>query len=112
MTTVRFIQSCDLIRLICIGAGMGSGESTHVTPMCPGFDSQTWRQIWVEFIVGSRPCSEVFFRALQLSPLLKNQNKYPILSGHCPHIVKSISLSCHGIMCYTNLPVHFFFYNK
>ena len=29
--------------------------------MWPGFDSQTPRQMWVEFVVGSRPCSERFF---------------------------------------------------
>ena len=28
--------------------------------MCPGFDSQTRRNMWVEFVVGSRPCSEGF----------------------------------------------------
>ena len=87
---------------------MGSGESIRVTLRCPRFNSQTWCQIWVDFVAGTRPCSErFFFRVLQLSPLLKNQNKYSILSGHCPHTVKSISLSCHGIMCYTNL--HFCF---
>ena len=26
--------------------------------MCPGFDSR--RHMWVEFVVGSRPCSEGF----------------------------------------------------
>ena len=26
--------------------------------MCPGFDSRTRRYKWVEFVVGSRPCSE------------------------------------------------------
>ena len=29
--------------------------------MWPGFDSRTRRQMWVEFVVGSRPCSERFF---------------------------------------------------
>ena len=28
--------------------------------MCPGFDSRTRRHMWVEFVVGSRPCSEGF----------------------------------------------------
>ena len=28
--------------------------------MWPGFDSQTCRHMWVEFVVGSRPCSEDF----------------------------------------------------
>ena len=30
-------------------------------PMWPGFDSRTRRHMWVEFVVGSRPCSERFF---------------------------------------------------
>ena len=37
------------------------GESTRLPPMWPGFDSQTRRHMWVEFVVGSRPCSERFF---------------------------------------------------
>ena len=28
--------------------------------MWPGFKSRTWRHIWVEFVVGSFPCSEGF----------------------------------------------------
>ena len=28
--------------------------------MCPGFDSRTWRHMWVEFVVGSCPCSKGF----------------------------------------------------
>ena len=30
-------------------------------PMWPGFESRTGRHMWVEFVVGSRPCSEGFF---------------------------------------------------
>ena len=37
-----------------------SGESTRLTPMCPGFDSRTQRHKWVELVVGSRPCYEGF----------------------------------------------------
>ena len=37
-----------------------SGESARLPPMCPGFDSRTRRQMWVEFVVGSRLCSEGF----------------------------------------------------
>jgi len=40
--------------------GWHSGESARLPPVCPGFDSQTWRHMWVEFVVGSRPCSEYF----------------------------------------------------
>jgi len=40
--------------------GWRSGESTHLPPMCPGFDSLTRCHMWVEFVVGSRLCSEGF----------------------------------------------------
>ena len=30
------------------------------SPPGPGFDSQTWRHMWVEFVASSRPCSEGF----------------------------------------------------
>ena len=40
-------------------------------PIWPGFDSQTQRHMWVEF-VGSLICSESFVpRVLRFSPLLK-----------------------------------------
>ena len=41
--------------------GWRSGESTRLPPMWPGFDSRTRRHMWVEFVVGSCPCSERFF---------------------------------------------------
>ena len=40
--------------------GWQSGESARLPPMCPGFDSRTWHHMWIEFVVGSRPCSEGF----------------------------------------------------
>ena len=36
-----------------------AGMSTRIPPLWPGFDSQTWRHMWVEF-VGSLLCSERF----------------------------------------------------
>ena len=41
--------------------GWCSGESTRLPPTWPGLDSRSWRHMWVEFIVGSSPCSESFF---------------------------------------------------
>ena len=38
----------------------GRQESTRLPPMCPGFDFRTQRHMRVEFVVGSRPCSEGF----------------------------------------------------
>jgi len=59
-----------------------SGESTCLPSMSPGFDSPTPRHMWVEFVVGSHPCSEVFLQVLQFCPLLQNKHfQIPILSG-------------------------------
>ena len=38
-----------------------SGESTPLPPMWPGCNSQVWCHMWVEFVVGSLPCSNRFF---------------------------------------------------
>ena len=40
--------------------GWRGGESTRLPPMWPGFDSRSRCHMWVEFVVGSRPCSEGF----------------------------------------------------
>ena len=40
--------------------GWRSAESTRLPPMWPRFDSWSWCHAWVEFVVGSRPCSEGF----------------------------------------------------
>ena len=40
--------------------GWRSGESTRLPPMWPWFDSRSRCHMWVEFVVGSRPCSEGF----------------------------------------------------
>ena len=42
------------------GQGWRSDESTRLPPMWPGFDSRYRCRMWVEFVVGSRPCSEGF----------------------------------------------------
>ena len=44
----------------CREAGVHSGESACLPPMCPGFKSWNHCHMWVEFVVGSRPCSEGF----------------------------------------------------
>ena len=42
--------------------------------MWPGFDSRTQRQMWVEFVVGSRPCSERSFSGYSGFPLSSKTN--------------------------------------
>lgn len=39
--------------------GWCSAESAHLSPMCPGFDSQIWSRKWAE-LVGYHLCSKRF----------------------------------------------------
>ena len=54
--------------------GLRSGESTHLPPMWPGFESRHRRHMWVEFVVGSLPCSERFFSWYSGFPLSLKTN--------------------------------------
>ena len=62
------------------GAGWRTGESARLPPVCPGFDSRTRCHMWIEFAVGSRPCSEGFspgspvFLPLKKKPTFLNSN--------------------------------------
>ena len=56
-----------MLVVVCGEQGWCSGESTRLPSMWPEFDSRTRRHMWVEFVVGSRPCSERFFFGLTLS---------------------------------------------
>ena len=53
--------------------GWHSGESARLPPMCPGFNSRTWRHKWAEF-VGSPLCSERFFSGYSSFPLSPKTN--------------------------------------
>ena len=46
---------------LLVKQGWRSGESTRLPPNWPGFRSWRQRHMWVEFVVGSFPCSERFF---------------------------------------------------
>ena len=52
------VGTCMAIRPSTGEQGWRSGESARLPPMWPGFDSQSRCHMWVEFVVGSRPCSE------------------------------------------------------
>ena len=43
----------------CGEQGSHSGESARLPPLWPGFNCQTWRHMWIEFIVGFSPGSPV-----------------------------------------------------
>ena len=73
--------------------------------MWPRFDSRTRCHMWVEFVVGSRPCSdllcEVFLRVLRFSPLPKNQHfQIPTRSGICGPQVCQLqeTVKCHPFL--------------
>ena len=75
--------------------------------MWPGFDSQSRRHMWVEFVVGSRPCSERFFSGYSSFPLSSKTNiskfQFDLESeGH-----KFISL---GLLCATLVKQRLFIY--
>ena len=70
--------------------GWRSGESARLPPMWPGFESWRRRHMWVEFVVGSVPCSERFFSGYSGFPLsLKIHFQIPIRSGTHGHISTS-----------------------
>ena len=99
----------------CIWDGASSGESTHLPPMWPGFDSQSWRHMWVnEFVVGSHPCSKKSFSDTSVFPSPQKPTfLIPIRSGECPHTEKHIILIIlswnYAPYKFTNL---YIFYNE
>ena len=63
--------------------GWCSGESTCLPPMWPGFDSQSRRRLWVEFVVGSRLCYEGFSPGTPVflppqKPMLKSKFQFDL----------------------------------
>ena len=70
--------------------GWRSGESARLPPMCPGFDSQTRRHMWVEFAVGSHPCSEGFSPG---SPVFLPPQKLTFLNSNSIGNWRATSLS-------------------
>ena len=59
-----------------------SGDSTRFPPMWPGFDSQTPRHMWVEF-VGSVLCTKRFSPGAPVSPLLKKEPTFDLICVNC-----------------------------
>ena len=54
--------------------GWRSGESARLPPVWSGFKSWRRRHVWVEFVVGSLPCSERFFSVYSGFPLSSKTN--------------------------------------
>ena len=75
-----------------------SGESARLPPMCPGFDSRTRRHMWIEFVVGSRPCSEVFSPG---SPVFLPPQKPIFLNFNWIRNSRATGLSVEELLCVT-----------
>ena len=86
-----FSQATQSTLHFCGEQGWRSGENTRLPPMWPGFKSWRRRHMWVEFVVGSLPCSVRFFSGCSGFPLsLKNQHfQIPIRSGTHGHVSTS-----------------------
>ena len=50
------------------------GALRRLSPMLCGLGTRTRRHMWVEFVVGSRPCSERFFSGYSGFPLSSKTN--------------------------------------
>ena len=85
-------------------------------------DSRTWRHMWIEFVIGSCPCSEKFlygYSDFLLSKTKQNKTKqktsifkFPaIRSRKCPHIVKRICLLISSWKC-ALYEISFYFLNN
>ena len=76
--------------------GGRSGESARLSPLWPGFDSRTRRHMWVEFVVGSLPCSEGFSPGSPaFLPPQKPTLQIAIRSGNEGHGFVSFAVKCY-----------------
>ena len=67
--TCVFPSASFILKVYLFGEqGWRSGESTRLPPMWTGFKSRRRRHMWVEFVVGSLPCSERFFPSTPVFP--------------------------------------------
>ena len=64
---------------LCQGTILGEqgwccGEGTRLPPVWPGFKFRRRSHVWVEFAVGSLPCSNGFFSGYSVFTSPKNQH--------------------------------------
>ena len=68
-------------------------------PMWPRFNSRTRRQMWVEFVVGSRPCPKRFFSGYSGFPLSSKTNiskfQFDLESEGHRFVSRNRLLNCH-----------------
>ena len=67
-------SSCHVRHVKMTGMSQVQWWCTCLPPMWPGFKSWHRSHMWVEFVVGSLPCSERFFTGLPAFPSPQNQH--------------------------------------
>ena len=92
--------------LIYMGSkGWRSGESARLPPMWPGFKSRRRRHIWVEFVVGSLPCSYRFFSGYSGFPLSSKANTSKFQFDQ-----ESGKRRTTMWMCYVQIVIYYYYY--
>ena len=95
---VELKQLAD-VQMVKMGEqGWRSGESARFPPMWPEFDSRTRRHMWVEFVVGSRPCSEGFSPG---SPVFLPPQKPTLPNSNSIGNSRATGLSVARLLCAT-----------
>ena len=102
MPFVSFIDLCNItgcgFATVLGVQGWRSGDSTCPPPMWPGFDSQTWCHMWVEFVVGSCYCSDGFsLGSLVFLPPQKPTPQIPIGSPFDHYVMLKCALQVLSI---------------
>ena len=87
--------------------GWRSGESTRFPPMWPGFDSRTRHHMWVEFVVGSRPCSEGFSAG---SPVFLPPQKPTLPNSNSIGNSRATGLSVARLLCASLVKQSLYYY--
>ena len=74
LTSLFYARHVSSLVVVRGWAGMAQCESTRLPPMWPRFDSRTRHHMWVEFFVGSCPCSGRFLSGWSGFPLSSKIN--------------------------------------
>ena len=74
--------------------GWRSGESTRLPPVWSGFKSRRRSHMWVEFVVGSLPCSERFFSGYSGFPLSSKTNIFKFQFDQEPQVDREPLCGC------------------
>ena len=82
-----------------------SDESFRLPPLWPGFHSRTRRHVWVEFVVGSRLCSEGFSSG---SPVFLPPQKSTLLNSNS---IWKQWMKSHFMEMPLQIPIIYFIFN-